>query len=244
MSIRTVPASRGWDWISQGFALFRLNPLIWIVILIIYLALLTLLNLIPFLGSIAALILQPVLSGGLMMGCKALEEGEDLRVEHLFDGFSHATNPLVVLGIYTGLPYMLVMFTLVAAAAALLGLTNLNDLLNLAAQNADDAMSGAMLVGLLGSLLLLPIAMATWFAPALIVLGQLSALDAMKASFSAGLNNMWPFLLYGLIILVLGILAAIPAGLGLLVLAPTLIGSVYAGYRDIFADGATIPASP
>jgi len=30
MQIKTVPISRGLDWITEGFGLFRLNPLIWL----------------------------------------------------------------------------------------------------------------------------------------------------------------------------------------------------------------------
>jgi len=43
-----------------------------------------------------------------------------------------------------------------------------------------------------------------------------------------------PFVLYGLVGLVLGIVASIPFGLGWLVLGPVAIASVYVGYRDIF----------
>ena len=40
--------------------------------------------------------------------------------------------------------------------------------------------------------------------------------------------------LYGIFVLVLAFFAALPAGLGFLVLAPVLAGSIYAQYRDIF----------
>jgi uncharacterized membrane protein len=45
---------------------------------------------------------------------------------------------------------------------------------------------------------------------------------------------MVPFLVYGLITMVLCFFAALPVGLGFLVLGPVLSGSVYASYRDIF----------
>ena len=38
MHIKTVPISRGLDWITEGFGLFRLYPLIWIVNMVIFLA--------------------------------------------------------------------------------------------------------------------------------------------------------------------------------------------------------------
>jgi uncharacterized membrane protein len=45
-----------------------------------------------------------------------------------------------------------------------------------------------------------------------------------------------PFLIYGIIMLVLSILATIPLGLGWLVLGPVAVASVYVAYRDIYGD--------
>jgi hypothetical protein len=45
-----------------------------------------------------------------------------------------------------------------------------------------------------------------------------------------------PFILYGVILFLLAIAASIPFGLGWLVLGPTMAGSLYAGYRDVFFD--------
>jgi hypothetical protein len=89
----------------------------------------------------------------------------------------------------------------------------------------------ALLVGL-G--LLVPLMMAYWFAPPLVALSGLSAIAAMKLSFIACLRNMLPFLLYGLLVFLLALLAIVPFGLGLLVLGPTLMASMYVAYRDIF----------
>jgi uncharacterized membrane protein len=82
--------------------------------------------------------------------------------------------------------------------------------------------------------LLVPLVMAIWFAPALVVFHDVAPIEAMKQSFRACLKNVVPFLIYGIIVLGLGIVATIPFGLGWLVLGPTLIGSTYYSYRDIF----------
>ena len=76
--------------------------------------------------------------------------------------------------------------------------------------------------------------MAVWFAPALVVFHEFGPLAAMKQSFSGCLRNIPAFLVYGLIGMLLAILASIPAMLGWLVLGPVFTGSLYASYRDIF----------
>lgn len=82
--------------------------------------------------------------------------------------------------------------------------------------------------------LLVPLAMAVWFAPALVVFHNVAPLEAMKASFFACLKNFVPFLVYGVILLVLCVIAMIPFGLGMLVMVPVMMGSVYASYVEIF----------
>src|SRR6185295_14283452 len=97
--------------------------------------------------------------------------------------------------------------------------------------------------------LTVPLAMAFWFAPALVVFHDLSAFDALRSSFLGCLKNLVPFLIYGLvglglgivIALVMGIIVAITRGFGIvlafaliLAIGPIVIGSIYAGYRDIY----------
>ena len=76
--------------------------------------------------------------------------------------------------------------------------------------------------------------MAMWFAPALVLFNNMSAPDALKASFEACLKNAVPFGVFALIVMVLTVFSALSAGLGLFVLSPVLAGANYASYRDIF----------
>jgi uncharacterized membrane protein len=55
------------------------------------------------------------------------------------------------------------------------------------------------------------------------------------------LKNIWPFTVYGLIMLLLGVVASIPFALGWLILGPVIIASVYTSYRDIFFSPAVLP---
>ncbi len=85
-------------------------------------------------------------------------------------------------------------------------------------------------------LLMIPLLMAYWFAPALVIMHGMGAVAAMKASFGACLRNFIPFLIYGIVMMVLVVVAMIPFGLGLLVWIPLSFTSTYAAYRDMFTE--------
>jgi uncharacterized membrane protein len=84
--------------------------------------------------------------------------------------------------------------------------------------------------------LTIPLYMAIWFAPALVVFHDVKPIAAMRASFSACMVNFIPFLVYGVVTFVIAIIATIPLGLGWLAFMPVLWASEYAGYRDIYIE--------
>jgi uncharacterized membrane protein len=230
---RALPPGRGWTWIAEGFDLFRRQPGVWIAIIVIAALVFIGLALIPFLGSLAAMVLAPVFAGGLVVACREQEQGRELRIAHLFAGFRERFGTLASIGfIYLGITI---------AIALAVGLATGAGVWTLLGSGADPAaVAGAGLTILLAFLvmlaLLLPVFMAMWFAPALAVFHEQGAGEAMKASFIACLRNILPFLLYGVILFLLAIVASIPFGLGWLVLGPTMAASLYTGYRDIFFD--------
>lgn len=234
MDINIAATGRGWNWISEGFALFRMDPLIWIVNLLIFSGIMVVLPLIPVVGSLAAMLLQPVLLGGMLIGCRALDQGEELRIEHLFDGFRQNTKALLMVGLLSTVAYASIFIVMIVVLSGGLGLGRMAELATGATPAMPQELLAVLLAGLVGVSLSLPIAMASWFAPSLVVFDNLQAWDALKTSFVGCLRNFMPFMLYGLVGLLLCLLAAITLGLGFLVLAPTLIASVYTAYRDIF----------
>jgi uncharacterized membrane protein len=82
--------------------------------------------------------------------------------------------------------------------------------------------------------LFIPINMAMWFASALVMLQDQSAPRAIGQSFRGCVKNIVPFLVYGVIVFLFAMLAALTFGLGWLVLGPVVLCSVYTAYRDIF----------
>jgi len=229
---QAVPAGNGWQWIADGFALFKMNPGIWILNLIILMVIFVGLALIPFIGTLATYILFPILTGGLMLGCRALERNEPLEVGHLFAGFREKAGPLAVVGVL----YLVGLIAVVLITSLFVGFGVFGAMF----MGSKPAMSVTMI--LLMFLIILglsiPLLMAIWFAPALVVIHDLQPMDALKQSFTGCLKNIVPFLVYGIIGFVISIIASIPFGLGWFVWAPTIIASAYAGYRDIFVRHA------
>ncbi len=235
----SVATGRGWGWIVDGFDLFRGNWMVWILVFLLSLVVYVAFGLLPVLGTIATALVGPILTGGLMHGCREIDRGQPLEVGHLFGGFRDRAGSLAAVGAILLLGELLVIAVVVATAFGLAGAGVIDELLEANAQQAppvDALIRGVLLPVLIGLLLVLPLLMAYWFAPALVMLHGVSALQAMRLSFSGCLNNLLPFLVYGLAALGLCIVATIPMMLGFLVLGPVLIGSMYAGYKDIFVN--------
>lgn len=247
LEARTVAVGRGASWWGEAWRLFAPSVGAWLLITLILLGIVlvvTFLGHIPFLGwliELGAHILWPVLVGGLMVGCRAVDRGNPLLVTHLFSGFNQRTQPLIMVGlIYTGLSALVVIVVFVIMVA-IFGVATLRALASASDPASIGGALGTMVSAVLVSVLLflllwLPVVMSVWFAPALVMLGGMEAWPAMTQSFRACLKNFAPFLVYGAIGLGLAIAASIPVMLGWFVLYPVTVATVYASYCDIFED--------
>jgi uncharacterized membrane protein len=227
---RTVPLENGWSWIEQGWGLFKRNPAIWIALVVLLAVIYIAAAFIPLLGSLAMIALTPVFMAGLATGCRDLEQGGELKIEHLFAGFKARFGVLLAVGLLYLAANVVVAF--VAGFVAGPGVWR-------AVMSGDpSALAGAALTVLLAAAvalaLMIPVLAAVWFTPVLVSLHGEGAMEAIRASFVGCLRNFVPFLVYGVVLLVLGVLASIPFGLGWLVLGPVVVTSFYASYRDIF----------
>ncbi len=236
---RKVPAGNGVAWLSSGWGFFKEAPGMWILFTIILIGLSLGLSVVP-LGQIAMSLISPVLLAGIMLGCAALKQGEPLELSHLFGGFSAKAGPLLTLGLLYLVGTIAILLIVFVVALVGFGVPNLPDLLSgepvdvLA--GAGGLIAGFLVAVLVFLLLLIPLAMAFWFAPALVVFHDIEPLAALRSSFKVCLANFAAFFLYGLLGLVLAVVASIPFLLGWLVLSPVILGSIYAGYRDIYVD--------
>jgi uncharacterized membrane protein len=167
----------------------------------------------------------------MLVACRKVASEETLEIADLFAGFQRNTGPLMMLGVL----YMIGMLLVSLLVLALAGGGLAGGLMMGSPVGASIAVGGFLVGAMLWLALSVPIAMAIWFAPALVLFNDMPPVDALKASFNACLRNIVAFLVFGLIVMVLCFFAALPVGLGFLVLGPVLAGAIYASYRDIFA---------
>jgi len=237
MNIRSVAPGRGWQWITAAFQLFRRNPVIWVVLNMALLLIGVVLSVLPVLGIYVLYLLTPVFLGGIMVAARDLEAGQDIEIAHLFRGFRHNAAHLVTVGgVY------LVGQVLISGVMLTVGGPEFQEAVK-AGIGALDASAltpegtrrvlQAMLVG---TLLFVPLAMAVWFAPALVILDDQPGFQALWTSMLASVRNAVPLLVYSIVSSVLLLFAVIPFGLGLILWIPVMLLTIYTSYRDVFVS--------
>ncbi|MEO8164490.1 MAG: BPSS1780 family membrane protein [Betaproteobacteria bacterium] len=247
MNIQKMPASHGVKWLMQGFVLLRRSFFIWVLFVVLLWGLVFVAARLPLAGLLLALF-TPVFLGGLMIGCRAVEQGSELEIAHFFAGFRHSTLNLVTLG-----GFYLIGNVIIAGLMYAIGGGAIQQIVAGQAQNMDpallmEAMGPAMAALLVGMVLSMPLTMAVWFAPLLVMFGNQKPTQALRDSFRACLTNMLPFFVYGLVILMPLVVLMAPFDLanmernpGLWIVALFVLPSIYTSYRDIFHEA---PASP
>ncbi|MBK1702307.1 BPSS1780 family membrane protein [Thiococcus pfennigii] len=241
----TAPHARGpragWDWIVRGFWHFKRDPWPWIGAVLLLYVLTIAVGLVPLVGGIASTLLGPMFTGGLMIGAQDQERGEPLRLEHLFAGLYERAGQLALIGVIYLVGGLVI--------ALIVGLLMSGSLFVTAASLPPGTVAGAdpgqvlpmitpalLLPLLVAMLLAIPLAMALFLAPPLVAIDGMKAVAAMRLSFRGCLKNILPLLLYGLIATALLVIGSLPLLLGLLVVMPILMASLYAAYRDIYFD--------
>ena len=226
-----VPAGDGWDWIASAFALFRAAPGVWIGMALVWFVIIMVGGMIPFVGPLATSALWPVFVAGFAAASRSCEQSGACEFSELFAGFRERFGPLVAVGLISlGISIAVFVAVFAVMGVGFLGMMG-------GEVDAEQAMAMGMtmlLAALIAFALLLPLMMAMWFAPLLIMFHDMAPLEAMKSSFVGCLKNVLPFIVYGVVLFVASIVATIPLGLGWLVLGPVLAASVYTAYREIY----------
>lgn len=249
MNIRIVDASHGWRWIAEGMLIFRKNPPQWLLLIAVLFVGSRVLFLIPLIGVIAVLV-APNFLAGLAHGAQALDQGKPLRLGYLASGFLKNATQLITIGAISLVGQFLMLMAMLLVGGD--GISTVSKTMAAGAatpetmeaiRTAAPRMMMAMIVGIGVSL---PLIMAVWFAPLLVFFDDVKPLPALVLSLWACLKNILPLLIYGMAVLVpMVILAPLSLAvrqpdLGLWLLAPILVPSLYASYKDLFVQSPAV----
>jgi hypothetical protein len=236
IQVRAVQTARGWRWIAEGFGLFQKSPAMWMAITAGLFFAFKLILMIPLIG-IAAVLLMPILLVGLMEGCRALDTGGELKPAYLLSGFTRNTGKLAMLGAAYLLGNLVILMIITA-----LGGESLMQVLKFYTQHkatpenvqaVRESLSKATFAVTVGWLLSIPLMMACWFSPLLVYLHDMRIFQALLVSLKACLQNIMP-LFFGLFLVTPVSLATGIVDLGMWLLAPIVIPSLYTSYKDVF----------
>jgi hypothetical protein len=235
--ITRTTAGHGWLWFRDGYRLFMQSPLNWVVMCVLLMLGIIVLSMIPV-ASLLVQVVMPGFSAGLMLAAHALQRGDPINIGYLWEGFRRNKNELLSLGVISFIANTIIMMIATIMISLFLGVSFITTISNLEAGTlpTEEMLGGLLLLLLILATLTMPLVMALWFAPSLVILNNLKAWDAFKTSFNACNRNLIPFLVYGLVGMVLIIIAAIPFGLGFIVLIPVFFCSIYCTWRDVFGE--------
>jgi hypothetical protein len=233
---RSVPAGNGWAWIADAWRFTSGQRWVFLgVILLLWIVQLGV-NFVPALGPVASTFLAPFLVAGFTLGCDAVRRGQQLEVGHLFLGFQRRyAGKLLLTGAVSFAMYLAMGFVVALTILAAIG-----PQLFAGGQPPSPEVLGQYWLEILLAVLVflalsVPATMALLFVPPLVVLNDSEVIAAVRTSFIACLKNFVPFLIWGIVGLVMFVVAT-PVFLlvGWFLVGALLVVSLYMSYRDIF----------
>lgn len=254
MNLRSQPrilsAATGGKWLGQGFRFFHRQPLGWTLILFIYWASMLMLAFIPIFGMIAPLLISPGLALGFLEVARAIDEKRSPAPPLLISAFrSPQAKAVLILGSWYVAEIALIMLITVLIDGGLL-----LEWITTGSQPAPEDIGRMRTASIVAGLLYVPVMMAFWFAPQLVVWSGFAPWKALFFSFFAVWRNRAAFIRYlitwiGLTVFVGACIALLDMALDLdsetlgavlfpltLILMAIAHGSFYASTKDIFFE--------
>jgi hypothetical protein len=248
-------ARRGAFWLKEAHAMMTAQRIPWLMLLLLYYLVVGIVDIIPLVGQLGLPLLKPVFAVGFLAAAWNQERGGVPELRLLFQGFRSNLWALLPLG-----AFMLVGISVAVLATSLVDGGKLLDVLSgkLKLDETVLATGEVQAAMLFAAVLALPVILALWFAPALVVFQDCGATEALALSLRAAVANWRAISVYGALVFVFGgvlpatataiVAAVVPAEFALVVavafLLPyvflfvaTLHVSDYVSYRDVFHAG-------
>lgn len=190
----------GWTWFTQAWKLFTRRWGTWLLIFFILQVINLIINfglqyiligmphLMVFPVMIFLLMISLTFTGGIMLSCDALVEGDELEVGYLFSAFKYKLGTFLKLSFFI-ITMLILMLLLLALLENIMGVN----------PRAQDDLLLSLFWILITLFFVLPIFMMMWHSPALITLHDMTASKAMKKSLSGCLKNFGAFMVNGLV---------------------------------------------
>lgn len=227
---RALSVGAGIGWITQSWPLVKNDLGAWILIVLALFGIQVFLGMVPGIGDVVSSVISPVLTGGILMGARAVHAGKKLRFDYLFEGFKQKFAPLAALGAIT-LGVML-LFGIIFAGA--FGVTNMQALQD-GSMTPEDVLAGFnMGLVVIGVIMMIFVLLLFWFATQLVALNDVPVVQSLGMSLKACLHNPLPLLVYLFAMVGLLFIGMIPLLLGWLLVVPLLFASMYISYGEIF----------
>ncbi len=257
MAILQSRTQTGISWVKESVALFKTAPRKWLMLALVYVGLFMMLPSIPGLQLFAfiSILIWPVFLAVAIALYRNAEMKKQQTVGEIIMQIQPKISQLVALGGACLLYAVLVSFLL---NSDLQGLE--------AAVGNKDKMTESQMMAFLQTifplllkltLLLIPLMMATWFAPMLIAFNNYSMVKAIKSSIAGSIQYMvalgaaWLLLTAGMLALMLavgivaGVISAMVPMLGQMLMSFIVFGCLllatalmlafqYVSYRDVF----------
>lgn len=195
MLLQTVPAREGLQWALQGIRIFWRQPLAMSGLFFLFMALVSLVSMLPVLGNVLALVLMPAFTLGLMAGSQVASEGRFPMPGTLWQALQAGPHrvPMLQLGALYAVGFVLVMGVSMLFDGGLFARAYLGG----EALRPELVDSASFQTALWVSMLLyVPLSMLFWHAPALVYWQHVTPAKSLFFSGVACWRNKGAFVVY------------------------------------------------
>ena len=198
MLLQTVPARQGLQWALQGMRTFWRQPLAMSGLFFLFMALVSLVSMLPLVGGVLALVLMPAFTVGLMAASQTANEGRFPTPGTLWQALRPGPQraPMLRLGALYAAGFLLLMAASMLvdggqfASVYLAGAPIKPELVQ------SDSFQAALWVAMV---LYVPLSMLFWHAPALVFWQGIPPAKSLFFSWMGCWRNKGAFLVYSLV---------------------------------------------
>ncbi|MDH5432737.1 MAG: BPSS1780 family membrane protein [Gammaproteobacteria bacterium] len=206
--IHKINIATSLSWFAEGFKMLGKNPGAWIASVVAsFVASLVIIMIITrFMGFFSIFLLPPFFTAGFMFACYQLKYYDTFEIGFIFKGFEEKFIQLGILGLFFSLGGMLAFYLSINLSEFLGYKVYAPDgkLFGTNPQYTENYISDHINTISLFFILLIPIFIGLWFAPAIVIFSEIKALKAIQYSFKAFFKNLIPLIVF-FVVFIIGI---------------------------------------